>query len=191
MLSMKYCTACGGPLTLKVPEDEDRMRHCCQTCGLIHYQNPKIVVGCIPEWQDRILLCLRGIEPRKGLWTLPAGFLEQGETLAQGAQRETFEETRAQVQHLQPYRLFNISHVSQVYMMFRARLEAQTFQPTPESIEVKLFTEDQIPWDELAFPVIEETLKHYFHDRAQGAFPFLIDDITRRMEIKQSAGGTS
>ena len=187
MRSMKYCTACGGPLTMRIPEDEDRLRHCCQDCGLIHYQNPKIVVGCIPEWQDRILLCLRGIEPRKGLWTLPAGFLEQGETLAEGAQREMFEETCARVEHLQPYRLFNISHVSQVYMMFRAQLAAKTFKPTPESLEIKLFTEDQIPWKELAFPVIEETLKHYFHDRGHGAFPFLIGDIANRMEVQRFA----
>ena len=179
MQSMKYCTACGGPLVMKVPEDEDRPRHCCSKCGLIHYQNPKIVVGCIPEWQDRILLCLRGIEPRKGLWTLPAGFLENGETLAEGAERETFEETRARVTHMQPYRLFNISHVSQVYMMFRARLQAKIFEPTPESLEVRLFAEDEIPWKTLAFPVIEETLSHYYRDRARGVFPFQVEDIVR------------
>jgi len=181
MNSMKFCTACGGPLAIKVPADENRLRHCCQTCGLIHYQNPKMVVGCIPEWQDRVLLCLRGIEPRKGLWTLPAGFLENNETLAQGACRETFEETRAQVDNLRPYRLFNISHVSQVYMMFRARLKAKNFEPTAESLQVRLFTKDEIPWEEMAFPVMEETLKHYFQDRAQGTFPFQIGDIVRRI----------
>jgi ADP-ribose pyrophosphatase YjhB (NUDIX family) len=187
MSEMKYCTACGGLLALKVPADEDRPRHCCQACGLVHYQNPKMVVGCIPEWKDRILLCLRGIEPQKGLWTLPAGYLENDETLAEGAARETFEEARARVDNLRPYRLFNIRHVNQVYMMFHARLAAKNFAPTPESLEVRLFTENEIPWDALAFPVIEETLKHYFQDRAQGIFLFQVGDIVRRMESIPSA----
>ncbi len=187
MSSMNYCTACGGSLVEKIPADEDRPRHCCQSCGRIHYQNPKMVVGCIPEWEGQILLCLRAIEPRKGLWTLPAGYLENGETLAQGAERETFEESRARVDNLRPYRLFNLSLVNQVYMMFRAQLKDKLFEPTAESRQVRLFTENEIPWNELAFPVIEETLKHYFQDRSQGAFSFRIGDIVRRIDIKPPA----
>ena len=132
-------------------------------------------------------MCLRGIEPQKGLWTLPAGYLENDETLAEGAARETFEEARARVDNLRPYRLFNIRHVNQVYMMFHARLTAKKFAPTPESLEVRLFTENEIPWGALAFPVIEETLKHYFQDRTQGIFLFQVGDIVRRMESTPSA----
>jgi len=120
---------------------------------MIHYQNPKIVTGCIPEWEEKILLCKRGIEPRLGLWTLPAGFMENNETTAQGAARETHEETQAIVEIDSLYALFNIPHINQVYLMFRARMNDLNFGPTTESLEVELFTEQEIPWQELAFPV--------------------------------------
>jgi ADP-ribose pyrophosphatase YjhB (NUDIX family) len=136
-----------------------------------------MVVGCIPEAGDKVLLCRRAIEPCYGMWTLPAGYLENGETVAQGAEREAFEEARARVYDLTPYALFNICHVSQIYLMFRARLIDSNFRPGKESIEVRLFTESEIPWDDLAFRVIKETLLHYFKDRPTGLFPFHVGDI--------------
>ena len=178
---MNYCTHCGGPLKEEVPDGDDRPRHCCRVCGMIHYRNPKMVVGCIPEWENRILLCLRGIEPRAGLWTLPAGFLENNETVSEGARREVMEETRATVLDLKPYGLYNIPHISQIYFFFRTQLENNSFEPTHESREVRLFTEEEIPWEQLAFPVVEKSLKRYLRDRRGGSFPFHIDVITRRI----------
>jgi ADP-ribose pyrophosphatase YjhB (NUDIX family) len=178
---MNYCTHCGGALQLEVPAGDDRPRHCCQACGLVHYRNPKMVVGCIPEWKDRILLCLRAIEPRAGMWTLPAGFLENNETVSEGARREVLEETHADVRDLQPYGLYNIPHISQIYFFFRARLENKSFAPTHESREVRLFRETEVPWDQLAFPVVEKALKRYFKDRRNASYPFHIDIITRRI----------
>lgn len=182
---MNYCTHCGGPLRLEVPDGDDRPRHCCRVCGLIHYRNPKMVVGCIAEWKYRILLCLRAIEPREGLWTLPAGFLENNETVAEGARREVLEETRANVGDLQPYGLYNIPHISQIYFFFRAQLINNSFEPTDESRDVRLFKEEEIPWDRLAFPVVEKTLKRYFHDRHGESFPFHIDIVTRSIHSPQ------
>ena len=138
-----------------------------------------MVVGCIPEWKNQILLCLRAIEPRSGWWTLPAGYLENNETVTEGARREVMEEARAQVMDLAPYGLYNIPHISQVYLIFRAQLENSSFEPTHESRDVRLFMEEEIPWDRLAFPVIEKTLRRYFQDRRAAYFPFHIDVITR------------
>ncbi len=174
---MNFCSNCGQPLTYGTPPGDDRSRHCCGTCGVIHYQNPRIVVGCIPEMQDRILLCRRAIEPCYGKWTLPAGYLENGETVAAGAGRETYEEARARVEIMSPYALYNICYVNQIYLIFRARLMDHNFEPGSESIEVKLFLEDEIPWDEMAFRVIEQTLVQYFKDRPSGIFPFYVGDI--------------
>lgn len=178
---MRYCTHCGGPLLLEVPSGDDRQRHCCRVCGLIHYRNPKMVVGCIPRWKDQILLCLRAIEPRAGKWTLPAGFLENNETVSEGARREVMEETRASVHELKPYGLYDIPHISQIYLFFRAKMENNRFEPTYESRDVRLFSEDEIPWDQLAFPVVKKTLKRYMQDRRAESFPFHIDIITRRI----------
>jgi ADP-ribose pyrophosphatase YjhB (NUDIX family) len=136
-----------------------------------------MVVGCIPEAGDRVLLCRRSIEPCYGMWTLPAGYLENGETVAQGAEREAYEEARARVDGLTPYVLFNICHVSQIYLMFRARLIDANFRPGKESMEVCLFTESEIPWDDLAFQVMREILMQYFKDRLNGLFPFHMGDI--------------
>ncbi len=165
---MNFCSHCGQPVRLRIPEGDNMPRYVCDACGTIHYQNPKIVTGCIPEWEDRLLLCRRAIEPRHGLWTLPAGFMENGETTAEGAARETLEEARARVAVDRLYALFNIPHINQVYLMFRARLLDLDFAPGPESLEVALFSEQEIPWNELAFPVVKETLNRYFHDRRAG-----------------------
>jgi len=174
---MKFCSDCGDSVILTVPEGDNLPRYVCNACGAIHYQNPKIVTGCIPEWQDKILLCKRAIEPRYGYWTLPAGFMENNETSAQGAARETREETRLEVEIDSLYALFNIPHISQVYLMFRARMLDTHFGATSESLEVALFTEEEIPWAELAFPVVAETLKRYFVDRKRGSFSLQVDDI--------------
>ncbi len=174
---MNYCSNCGKSLSFNTPPGDDRPRFLCDACGTVHYQNPVMVVGCIPEVGDKILLCRRAIEPCSGKWTLPAGYLENGETVSAGAMRETLEEACAKVEIIAPYALYNISHVSQIYLMFRARLVDKDFKPGPESSDVKLFTEDEIPWDEIAFTVIAKTLKNYYTDRRVGAFPFHIGDI--------------
>jgi len=174
---MMYCSQCGGKLIFTVPDDDDRQRHVCPSCGTIHYQNPKLVVGCIPLWEDHILMCRRDIEPRRGYWTLPAGFLENGETAAEGARRETFEESGAKVVDLSPYLMVDIPHISQIYMFFSARLQRPVFHPTRESSEVQLVAEADIPWDAIAFKVVEKTLHHFFQDRTTGHFDFRMDRI--------------
>ena len=178
---MKYCSQCGSEIELRVPAGDDRARHVCDVCGTVHYQNPKLVVGCIPEWEDKILLCRRAIEPRYGLWTLPAGFMENGETSQQGAARETLEEARARVEVNELYSLFNLPHINQVYLLFRSRLLDLDFAPGEESLDVRLFSESEIPWSEMAFPVIKETLSLYFRDRANRGFalPLRSGDIIR------------
>jgi len=168
---MNYCSQCGAEVHVTVPAGDHLPRHVCPACGTIHYQNPKIVTGCIPEWEDRILLCRRAIEPRLGLWTLPAGFMENGESTAQGAARETREETGAEVRIRALYSSFSLPHISQVYMLFRGELLAPDgFGPTPESLEVALFREQDVPWEEIAFSVVVQTLRLYFEDRRNG-FP--------------------
>lgn len=177
---MNYCNRCGATVTLKVPRGDDRLRSVCDACGTVHYENPKMVVGCIPVWQGSILFCRRAIAPGHGKWTLPAGFLENGETVADGAKRETFEETGANVEELRPYVLYNLTFINQVYLMFRSRLADFDYRPGDETLEVKLFKEGDIPWDNIAFPVIRETLKLYFKDLPTGVFPFHMGNITPR-----------
>lgn len=174
---MKFCSQCGSSVVEKIPPGDNRVRFVCDNCDLVHYQNPKIVAGCIPEWEDKVLLCRRAIEPRYGLWTLPAGFMENDETTTQAALRETLEEANARVEVTALYTVFNLQHINQVYMMFRGRLCDLDFGPGEESLEVELFSEQQIPWDELAFPVVRETLKYYFHDRARGDFQSRMGDF--------------
>lgn len=176
---MNFCSNCGAPVALVIPSDDDRPRHVCKACHTVHYTNPKIVVGCIPEWEDKILLCRRNIEPQKGRWTLPAGYLENGETVMEGARRETLEETGTVVEDLSPYRLYDIPHINQIYLMFRGRMSRLTHHPTRESDKVMLAKEDQIPWTRIAFRAIDKTLRHYFPDRANGCFPFQIHRIPR------------
>ncbi len=161
---MNYCSHCGHAITLLVPQGDDRERHCCGNCGSIHYFNPRIIVGCLPIWEDRILLCKRGIEPRLGYWTLPAGFLELGETTEQGAIRETREETRAEVDIQRLHGVYNIPHIDQVYFIYLAKMRSPYFEVTPESSQIELVKADEIPWDDLAFKVMNETLKNYLED---------------------------
>jgi len=176
-MAMNYCSNCGAKLKYRIPEGDDLPRYVCDTCHVIHYINPKIVVGCIPEWQDRLLLCRRAIEPRKGKWTLPAGYLENNETLAEGAKRETLEEAKADIEIIAPYAMFNLTFISQIYLMFRGKMIDNTFGPGSESTHVALFLEKDIPWDDLAFNVIKETLNRFFRDRKKGNYPFQIGDI--------------
>ncbi len=175
--AMKYCSDCGSPVTLRVPPGDTLPRHVCDSCRTIHYQNPRIVVGCIPEWEDRVLLCRRGIEPRHGMWTVPAGYMENGETTFQGAIRETLEEANARVEIGPLYALFNIPHINQVYILFRARLLDADVRPGAETLEVKLFAEHDIPWDTIAFASVRHTLTHYYDDRRSGEFKFHMGTI--------------
>ena len=168
---MKYCSECGHPVSHRIPEMDDRLRFVCDHCGMVHYQNPNVVVGTLPVWQDKILLCKRAIEPQYGLWTLPAGFLENGETTLAGAERETFEEAGAKVVNGRLYRLFDIPFIDQVYLFYLADLAEPEFSPGAESLETCLFSEADVPWHELAFPVIHDVLKEYFADRQRGEFP--------------------
>lgn len=176
---MKFCSQCGAAVERRIPDGDSLPRYVCPACGAIHYTNPKIVVGCVPRWEDRVLLCRRAIEPRKGLWTLPAGFLEDHETTQAGAARETLEEASARVEVADLHALFNLPHVNQIYLMFHARLLSLDYGPGPESLEVELFEEKDIPWDRIAFPVIEETLRFYFQDRRAGQFRLHVADIIR------------
>ncbi|MGA9666499.1 MAG: NUDIX hydrolase [Gallionella sp.] len=174
---MKYCSTCGAPVELRLPADDNRARHVCTSCGEIHYQNPKLIIGAIPEWQGKILLCRRAIEPRHGLWTLPAGFMENGETTAEAAARETLEEANARVSIDELYSLYNLPYINQVHLLFRARLLDLDFSPGVESLEVRLFSEQEIPWDTLAFRPVKFTLQHYFADRRTGTFHLRIGDL--------------
>ncbi len=176
---MKFCSKCGGKLDQRIPEGDDRPRHICSNCDTIHYINPRVIVGCVVEYESKILLCKRAIEPRSGLWTLPAGFMENGETTLQGAARETWEEARAVVADQQFYRLFDVPNINQVYMFYRARLVDGAFGVGPESEETGLFSEAEIPWREIAFPVVYHTLREYFHDCKQQDWPVRVSAINR------------
>ncbi len=166
-------------MSRRIPEGDTRLRDVCDHCAAIHYENPKVVAGCLPLWEGQVLLCRRAIEPRRGFWTLPAGFMENEETTSEAAARETWEEAHARVDIDGLYTLFNLPHISQVYLMFRARLRDLDFGPGSESLEVALFSEAEVPWDELAFPAIRETLKLYFDDRSRGLYPFRVGDLMK------------
>jgi ADP-ribose pyrophosphatase YjhB (NUDIX family) len=186
---MKYCSACGADrIELRIPDGDNLPRFVCAACGAIHYQNPKVVVGCLPEWEDQVLLCRRAIEPRRGLWTLPAGFLENGETIVAGAARETLEEASARVEMGDLYTMISLPHISQIYVMFRARLIDLDFGPGPESLDVRLFREDEIPWEDIAFRTIARTLRNFFLDRKLGAFPTRVSTLERRVYRPDLAG---
>lgn len=187
--AMKFCSVCGSDnIDFRIPDGDSLPRYVCGVCGTIHYQNPKVVVGCLPEYEDRVLLCLRAIEPRRGFWTLPAGFLENGETVTAGAERETLEEANARVAVGDLYTMISLPHISQVYMMFRARLLDGEFGPGPESLDVRLFHEDEIPWEDLAFRTITRTLRTYFLDRKKGSFVTRVSALTRKTPRPELSG---
>ena len=175
---MKYCSNCGSTnLEFKIPEGDNMKRYCCKDCGTIFYTNPNVVVGALCIRNDKILMAKRNINPRIGLWTLPAGFMENAETLQDGALRETFEETCSEAEIIKPYSMFSLPHINQVHMFFLANLLDDNFGPTIESSEVKLFDVKDILWDEIAFPTVEKTLKYYIEDLETGNFIFREEDI--------------
>ena len=175
---IKHCKNCGTAVVYRVPDDGDtKERAVCPACHTIHYENPLNVVGTVPYWGDKVLLCKRNIEPRYGKWTLPAGFMEMSETVAEGAARETLEESGAQFALEGFFSLLNVPRVGQVHVFYLARLLSDVFDPGFETIEARLFAEDEIPWDEIAFRTVKETLEHYFADRRNGHFGIHILDI--------------
>jgi ADP-ribose pyrophosphatase YjhB (NUDIX family) len=174
---MNYCSHCGTPVTLCIPPGDSLLRYVCPACGTIHYQNPKLVVGAIPEWEGRVLLCRRAIAPRHGFWTLPSGFMENRETTAEAAARETLEEACARVDIGELFTLIDVPHISQVHLVYRARLLDTDFAPGHESLEVRLFLEEDIPWDDIAFRSISMTLRFYYADRKRGRYAFHLDTI--------------
>ena len=187
---MRYCQHCAGPIEERIPQGDDKLRFCCVQCNVVFYQNPNNIVGTLPIHKNAVLLCKRAIEPRLGKWTLPAGFMENGETTLAGAVRETLEEAGASIQErdCQLYTLFNLPYINQVYFFFITALPTLEFSAGEESLEVALFEEHEIPWDELAFPVITVTLQQYFADRKNGLFPVRMFDLnyspTRQLNVR-------
>ena len=175
---MKYCSQCGSQqIRYDIPEGDNRPRYWCADCTTIHYQNPKIIVGAVPVWQGRILLCKRAIEPRKGYWTLPAGFMENGETMQEGAARETWEEACASVAVKDLYAMYNLPHIYQVYVFFLADMLNGEYGVGEESSDAGLFLPEEIPWDQLAFPTVSRTLKYFIEDMKTGEYPIRVQDI--------------
>ena len=174
---MKFCSACGAAVELRIPSDDNRARYICTSCGMIHYQNPRMVVGSIPVWEDKVLLCRRAIEPRYGLWTLPGGFMENGESTGAAAIRETLEEASARIEIVDLYAMYSLPYIDQVHLLFRAKLLDLDFAPGQESLEVALFDENQIPWDRLAFRPVRYSLEHYFADRSKGSFSLHMGEL--------------
>ncbi|WP_022950426.1 NUDIX hydrolase [Leucothrix mucor] len=176
---MNFCSECGQKVTKQIPEGDNRLRDVCEHCDTIHYENPKVVAGSLPVSGDRVLLCKRAIEPRYGYWTLPAGFMENDETLTEAAARETQEEALAEVTDLELYTVISVPSVNQVHVLMRGELVDDKFAAGIESLEVKLFREDEIPWDDIAFRAVRMTLERYFEDRKTGKFPVYNLDIER------------
>lgn len=174
---IRHCRRCGTPVERRVPADDNRERAVCPACGEIHYENPLNVVGTVPVWGEQVLLCRRAIEPRHGFWTLPAGFMELGESTAEGAARETDEEAGARIELQGLFTVLNVVRVGQVHLFYRARLLDTDFAPGTETLEARLFHEHEIPWDELAFRTVRQTLEHFFEDRRRGAFGVHCGDI--------------
>jgi ADP-ribose pyrophosphatase YjhB (NUDIX family) len=173
---MNYCSHCAHQVEFRVPDGDTLPRYVCPSCHTVHYQNPRVVVGCVPEYEGRILLCKRAIEPRLGYWTVPAGFLENGETLQAGAARETREEACADVAIESMLAVVNVTHVHQVHIMFRARMDSPQFAAGAESLDVELVRPTEIPWESLAFPSVTDTLQRYL----EGGDALHITEITRR-----------
>lgn len=179
MLRMNYCPTCGADIARKIPPGDDRERFVCTRDGEVFYKNPLIVVGTVPVWADQVLLCRRAIEPRAGFWTLPAGFLELGETIAEGGVRETLEEAQAHVEAGPLFAMFNVAHIGQVHMFYRATMPEPHHAPGQESVETALFRPDDIPWRQLAFPTIHRTLECFVEDLERGEFRLHTDDLGR------------
>ncbi|MDP3636065.1 MAG: NUDIX hydrolase [Azonexus sp.] len=169
---MRHCQLCGSNASLTVPLGDSLPRHVCDSCGHIHYENPRLIVGCIAEWEGHILLCRRAIEPQRGLWTLPAGFMENGESAAQGASRETFEESGAKVLIDAPFAMISIAHINQVHLFYRGRLNSPDYRAGEESLEVALLPPENIPWQDIAFRSVTFCLKQYLADRSESHFGF-------------------
>ncbi len=178
---MNYCSECGKPVAKKIPSGDNLPRFVCDSCQAIHYHNPKIVAGCIPEWEGQILLCRRAIEPKAGLWTFPAGFMELGEGTEQAARRETFEEAQANVAITRLHSVLSLPHIGQVYMTFVGSLLSKEFGAGLESLDVQLFDRVEIPWDELAFPVVKDALRRYVDDVTRGEFRLHVADLPDRL----------
>ncbi len=176
--TLNFCSVCGASLSVQIPAGDSLPRHVCTACNAIHYRNPRLVVGSLPEWEDRVLLCRRAIEPRHGKWTLPAGFMENGETVAAAAVRETEEEACARIALGEMFSLISVPHIDQVHVIYRARLLDLDFAAGKETLELRLFGEDEIPWDEIAFRTMHLTLRHYFADRRAGRFLFHDETIS-------------
>lgn len=174
---IKHCRACGTPVAYVVPADDNRERAVCPACATVHYENPVNVVGTVPIWGAQVLLCKRAIEPRYGFWTLPAGFLELGETSAEGALRETVEESGAEVDLGPLFSVLDVARVGQVHLFYLATMRSQALAPGSETLEARLFREDEVPWDEIAFRTVRETLRYFFDDRRRGQFGVHSADI--------------
>jgi ADP-ribose pyrophosphatase YjhB (NUDIX family) len=175
---MRFCPNCAEPLAQRIPEGDDRERYVCDACGTIHYRNPRIVTGCLVTADaDSVLLCRRAIEPRRGAWTLPAGYMENGESAAEGAVRETWEEARANVELDGLYTVFDLPHIHQVYLFYRARLVGGRYASGPESLEVRVFHADELPWEDLSFPVVRDTLRWWTEDRLVHHYPVRTGDV--------------
>ncbi|WP_290697972.1 NUDIX hydrolase [Amphritea sp.] len=174
---MNFCNQCGSAVRLEVPEGDNRPRHICNNCSFIHYVNPKVIAGCLPVYEGKVLLCKRAIEPRIGFWTLPAGYMENGESTQNAATRETREEANARVSQLELYTLTSLVPVSQVQLIYLAQLDDLDFSAGDETEDVQLFAEEDIPWDDLAFQTIRNALRFYFEDRKKGVFPMRHIDL--------------
>lgn len=174
---MKYCSECGGRIARRTPYGDRVPRYVCDSCQTIHYQNPRVIVGCIAEWRGRILLCRRAIQPRYGYWTIPAGFLENEESSVDGAIRETWEETGTQIEIDGLYSVFDVTEVHQVYLIYRAHLLSPWFNPGSESLEVRLLRPDEIPWDRLSYPAVKRILERYIEERETGCFGIYVGSL--------------
>lgn len=169
--TLHYCTQCGKELARIIPPDDNRVRDACPHCGAVHYQNPRCVVGLVPIWEDQVLLCRRAIEPRYNKWTLPAGFMELGETTAQGAVREADEEAGAQLELGSLYTIIDVPHAEQVHFFYLAKVLSPQLNPGNETLEAQFFTFDAIPWADIAFQTVATTLQYLVEDFPKQHFP--------------------
>jgi ADP-ribose pyrophosphatase YjhB (NUDIX family) len=180
---MNFCSNCGAPVESKIPAGDHLPRFVCTGCHMVHYKNPLLVLGCVPEWENKILLCKRAIEPRLGFWTVPAGFMENGETMEAAAARECYEEALAKVEIRSLLAVVNVTRANQVHVMFRAQMLKPEFGPGTESLEVGLYDESEIPWSDLAFESGVYTLRKYFEDRAAGREDYHFTELVSRRVI--------